>query len=403
MSSSTVTYTFVYTDSEPWRFQWVSDEEPEAHAEAPPSPDYVSGLAHLPSPDYVPGPEEPEQAPLSLDYVPQPKYPEYLVSSDAEEPMVDQPLPDDASPTTLSPGYIADFDPEEDPEEDPADYHADVGDDADDESSDDDDDDDDEEEEEEDEDEENLAPIDSSVVPTVDPVPSAEDTKAFKTDEFTPTPPSPRSRRARISVRLPSPMSASMEARIAEFASAPTPPLPPPSLLSLLSLPLPQIPSPPLLLPSPPTTSPTYAEALLGYKAAGIRLRAVSPPTHHLSEIPSPPLLLPSTSHRDDILEADLPPRKRLCLTAPTPRFEVGESSSVAAARQVERSMSREVGYRITETWDELVDTIQEIALTTLEGVNQRVTELATTMSRDTHEIHIRLEDAQDDRALQRG
>nr|GEY48381.1 hypothetical protein [Tanacetum cinerariifolium] len=52
---------------------------------------------------------------------------------------------------------------------------------------------------------------------------------------------------------------------------------------------------------------------------------------------------------------------------------------------------------------DELVDTIQEIAPTTLEGVNQRVIELGTTMSRDTHKIHVRLEDAQDDRALQRG
>ncbi|GKG35083.1 hypothetical protein Tco_0440237 [Tanacetum coccineum] len=62
------------------------------------------------------------------------------------------------------------------------------------------------------------------------------------------------------------------------------------------------IPSPPLPLPSPPTyTSPTYAEAPLGYRAAGIRLRAASPSTHHLLEIPSPPLLLPSTTHRDDL------------------------------------------------------------------------------------------------------
>ncbi|GKB35752.1 putative reverse transcriptase domain-containing protein [Tanacetum coccineum] len=45
-----------------------------------------------------------------------------------EEPMKDHPLPTDASPTALSPGYIADSDPEEDkedPEEDPADHHAD--------------------------------------------------------------------------------------------------------------------------------------------------------------------------------------------------------------------------------------------------------------------------------------
>ncbi|GJV52257.1 putative reverse transcriptase domain-containing protein [Tanacetum coccineum] len=126
------------------------------------------------------------------------------------------------------------------------------------------------------------------------------------------------------------------EALIAKYASAPTPPSP----LSPLSSPLPQIPSPPLPVPSPPLPLPpptvdssTYAKAPLGYKVAKIRLRAVSPPTHHPSEIPSPPLLLPSTSHIDDIPKANLPPRKRLCLTAPTPRFEVRESSSAAAAR----------------------------------------------------------------------
>nr|GEX97749.1 hypothetical protein [Tanacetum cinerariifolium] len=56
--------------------------------------------------------------------------------------MKDQHLPADASPTALSPGYIANFDPEED-EEDPADYPADGGDNDDNESSNDDDDDDD--------------------------------------------------------------------------------------------------------------------------------------------------------------------------------------------------------------------------------------------------------------------
>ncbi|GJZ79586.1 hypothetical protein Tco_0644423 [Tanacetum coccineum] len=140
-ASSAVTYTSVYTDSEPWRFQLVSGEELEAPEEAPPSLDYVPGPEHPPSPNYVPGPEHPP----SLVYVPDPEYLEYLVPSDAEAPMEDQPLLDDASPTTLSPGYIADSDPEEDPEEDPVDYLADGGDDDDDESSDDGDDDDDEE------------------------------------------------------------------------------------------------------------------------------------------------------------------------------------------------------------------------------------------------------------------
>ncbi|GKB67947.1 hypothetical protein Tco_0929359 [Tanacetum coccineum] len=80
--------------------------------------------------------------------------------------MEDQPLPVDASPTALSSGYIADFDPEEDeedPEEDPADHPVDGGDNDDNESSDDDDDDDDVVKDEEDEEEEHLAPADPSV------------------------------------------------------------------------------------------------------------------------------------------------------------------------------------------------------------------------------------------------
>ncbi|GJR51530.1 hypothetical protein Tco_1402051 [Tanacetum coccineum] len=93
-------------------------------------------IHHLP--DYVPGPEHPP----SPVYIHEPEYTEYLVPSGDEAPMEDQPLPDDTSPTTLSPGYVADSNPEEDPKEDHVDYPADGGD-GDDESSEDDDDDDD--------------------------------------------------------------------------------------------------------------------------------------------------------------------------------------------------------------------------------------------------------------------
>ncbi|GJQ92230.1 hypothetical protein Tco_0003369 [Tanacetum coccineum] len=58
---------------------------------------------------------EPWEIPLSFD-------------GGLEELMKDQPLSADASPTALSPGYIADSNPEEDkedPEEDPADHPAD--------------------------------------------------------------------------------------------------------------------------------------------------------------------------------------------------------------------------------------------------------------------------------------
>ncbi|GKA48983.1 hypothetical protein Tco_0741941, partial [Tanacetum coccineum] len=298
-----------------------------------PYPDYVPGLEHPPSPDYVPGPEEPEQAPLSPDY----------------------PLLDDASPTALSPGYVAESDSEEDPEEDPVEYPADRG-----------VDDDDDKEDEEEEEEEHLAPVDSTALLVVDPVSSDEDTEALETDEFAPTPPkSPRLRRVGISVRPQTLMAESAEALIIEYAAAPKPPSLPPSPLTPLSSLLPQIPSPPLPLPSPPThTSPTYDDAPLGYRAVGIRLRAASPSTHHPSEIPSPPLLLPSTSHRDDIPKVDMPLRKRARFTTPAFGFEVEESSAVVAARQpgldvatvdatYGRPMSREVGYGIEDVWDD--------------------------------------------------
>ncbi|GKC83319.1 hypothetical protein Tco_1139036, partial [Tanacetum coccineum] len=121
----------------------------------PPSPDYVPGTEHPPSPDYVPGPEHP-LSPIEIPYVPEPEYPEYLVHLKDKTPMEDQPLPADASPVALSPGYVPDSDLEEDPEEDS--------------------------EEDDEEEEEHLAPADSFAIPTVDPVPSAGDTEAFETD-----------------------------------------------------------------------------------------------------------------------------------------------------------------------------------------------------------------------------
>ncbi|GJS81396.1 hypothetical protein Tco_0747937 [Tanacetum coccineum] len=173
----------------------------------------------------------------------------------------------------------------------------------------------------------------------VDPVPSAGDTEAFETDESAPTPRAPqiripfaqtRLRRARKSVRPEPPMSASMEARIAEHAAAPTPPLP------VVSSPLP--------LPSPLTTSPTDTGAPLGYRAAGILMRAA---------VASPPLPLPPTAPRTDIPEADMPPRKRACLTAPAPGYEIGESSAAGAARQPGLTPT-------VDTWVQLFDAMMD-------------------------------------------
>ncbi|GKD27260.1 hypothetical protein Tco_1233474 [Tanacetum coccineum] len=96
----------------------------------------------------------------------------YHIASDEEleAPIEDQPLPANASPTTISPGYIANFDPEED-EEDPVDHPVDGGDNDDNESSDDDDDDD--EDGEDEEEEEHLALANHSDVLIYDLVPSS--------------------------------------------------------------------------------------------------------------------------------------------------------------------------------------------------------------------------------------
>ncbi|GJZ10984.1 hypothetical protein Tco_0545743 [Tanacetum coccineum] len=45
-----------------------------------------------------------------------------------------------------------------------------------------------------------------------------------------------------------------------------------------------------------------------------------------------------------------------------------------------------ETGYEITDTWDEFVEAMLEVVPTTLEGVNQRVTELATTVRQENEE-----------------
>nr|GEZ48456.1 hypothetical protein [Tanacetum cinerariifolium] len=143
---------------------------------------------------------------------------------------------------------------------------------------------------------------------------------------------------------------------------------------------------------SPFTSHPPPPIVLPHIRASMAMLRAVAPSTYILaprSETPpsgtppllpiplhasSLPLLLPSTIHRANVREVALPPRKRLCITLGL-RFEVGESSSAPTARpagvradygfvgtlddEIRRDPEREVGYRIIDTWDEMVEDIQ--------------------------------------------
>ncbi|GJW73801.1 hypothetical protein Tco_0133171 [Tanacetum coccineum] len=413
-------------------------------------------------------PEEPQSPPLP-DFVPKPVYPEYMAQEDEVFPAKEQPLPATASPTAQSPYYVPESDPEEDSEEDddedreedPADYPADGGDDGDDEDEPSDDDEDEEVDikVDDEEDEEHPAPTDSTAValPAINQAPSAEETEPFETDESTATLPPHLAYRitARISIPAPVPTPVWFDAEVAILLAISTPPSSP---LSPWSSPLPQIPSPPLPpilsplpvspalpeIPSPPLpvsspvhvlSPPPLASPIrpLGYRAAMIRLRAEAASTSHSLPLPPPiilshtrpdapssgipPLHLLYTDCKADRLEVTLPPRKRLGI-ALGPRYEVGESSSAAAARparglrpdygfvatmdrEIRHDLERDVGYGITDSWDEIVEAIQGTpVVTNVVEFSQRMTEFETRVRHDTNEIYTRLDDEQSEQQL---
>ncbi|GJR73003.1 hypothetical protein Tco_0085368 [Tanacetum coccineum] len=133
----------------------------------------------------------------------------------------------------------------------------------------------------------------------------------------------------------------------------------------------------------------------------------------------SPPLLLPSTSHREDRPEVTLPPRKRLGI-ALRPRYEIGESSFAAATRpagglrldygfvatmdrEIKRDPKRDVGYGITDSWDEIVETLQGAPVSTDTELGAHMREFESRVRRDTDEIYTMLDDEQTERQLMAG
>nr|GFA00949.1 hypothetical protein [Tanacetum cinerariifolium] len=266
--------------------------------EATPSPDYIPGPEAPPSPDHIP---EPEAPPLP-EYIPGPEYPEYL--SPADDRLEMEPEEEDGD--------------DEKSEEDSIEYLTSEGDDdADDDDGDDlskDDADEEEEEEEssdsEEEEEEHLAP--TVPAPALhSSIPAFEDfdeTGPFEEGETAATPP-PFGYRvaARISVQLHILMSFRSESEVERLHAIPTPPLSP---VSPTSYPL-----PPFLMPLPIFTPlPTSSFPL--------------------------PSSLPSTSGSESIPKADIPLWKRARFTTPTGRYEVGESSVAAAARQIRHAFT---------------------------------------------------------------
>ncbi|GJU13010.1 hypothetical protein Tco_1135406 [Tanacetum coccineum] len=402
-ASSAVTYTSVYTDSEPGRVFWRADEEiSDGGPEEPQTP---------PVPQ-----DEDEREPMFIqphdpDYVPEPIYPEYIPLEDEHEfPAEEQPLPPVDSPTAKSLGYVVESDLEEDPEEyeddetedGPVDYPIDGGEDGDEDDGDsfeDDADDEDEDEDDEDkEEEEHLAPVDSAiVVPTVELVSPPEGTKPVippPSTDITTT-------GARITVRLQASISLLPEAEVERLLAMPTPP-----------------PSPPISL-SPPSAWERLARCMAPSAHSSPPPALVDAVTAALPSPPLPPLppslyIPPPVDCRDDIPESEQPPHKRSCLFALGSRYEVGESStarptggrrvdygfvSTLDAEERQRGI-REVGYGIRDTWVDPTEAVPEIAHMTVREVNTRVTELAELHEHDTQDLYALLEDAQDSRTL---
>nr|GFA11014.1 hypothetical protein [Tanacetum cinerariifolium] len=72
-------------------------------------------------------------------------------------------------------------------------------------------------------------------------------------------------------------------------------------------------------------------------------------------------------------------------------KFEVRESSTAAAAaRKTGHTISRRVDYRFIDTLDTSIRASEGRAMTAIEEVNKRVTNLATTQRQETHELYVR-------------
>nr|GEX19182.1 retrovirus-related Pol polyprotein from transposon TNT 1-94 [Tanacetum cinerariifolium] len=200
-----------------------------------------------------------------------------------------------------------------------------------DESSDDDEDDDIDIEGDEEEDE-YLTPAESTTValPAIDHASSAEETEPFETDESAATPsPHPAYRvTARMFIIPQTPISLSSDTEIARLMAIPTPP---PLPLSQLSSPLPHIPSPPLPLLSPPPTDPTYEDAPLGYRVARLRGRAEREENPESSAVAA-------ARHKEPV------------------RGDLYRFMDTVERREGSTSVAMEVGYGITDTWDDLDD-----------------------------------------------
>nr|GEX66605.1 reverse transcriptase domain-containing protein [Tanacetum cinerariifolium] len=126
--------------------------------------------------------------------------------------------------------------------------------------------------------------------------------------------------------------------------------------------------------------------------------RSETPPlgTPPLLHIPlptsSPPLLLPSTNRRADVLEV-----------TPTGGFRAYYGFVGTLDAEIRRELDKEIGYGITDVWEDPDEITKEIPAIDVAELSQRMTDFVTAVRQDTGEIYGRLDDAQDDSLLMSG
>nr|GEV51570.1 reverse transcriptase domain-containing protein [Tanacetum cinerariifolium] len=200
-------------------------------------------------------------------------------------------------------------------------------------------------------------------------VEGSDETEPFEEDETAVTPPPPRHHGARISVRPQTPMTASTQALIDAFAAGSS------------------------LFPLPPT-NPAYDHAPLGRRVATIRMR-------------------------DDIPEEDMPPQRRFVLTAPSPGFDVAESSAAARAPRSQYNFVDivEAGQGLicspghdAQTIARVADRAEDVSyvralhafehrmMTSIEEVNLRINYQAQVHRQESKYFYTQLDDTQTDR-----
>ncbi|GJZ57765.1 hypothetical protein Tco_0613259 [Tanacetum coccineum] len=296
-ASFAVTYTSVYTDSEPGRVFWGANEE-------------ISDGGYVTKSD-------PEEDPKEYE------------DDESEDGPVDYPM-----------------DGEDDGDDDDGDSSRDDADD--------------EDEDEEDE-EEHLAPADFAVVvPTVELVSPPERTKPVIPPPSTDITTTGARITIRLQASISPPPEAEVERLLAMPTPPPSLPisLSPPSAGERLARCMtpsahsspPPVPSP--LLPS--SGCPTQIQTLwIASTRALVDAVTTALPLPRLPPLPPSLYIPPPVDRRDDIPESKRPPRKRSCMFALGSRYEVGESSTARptgeAVPEIAPMTIGEVNTRVTE------------------------------------------------------